>query len=77
MVGQKGEHHDVTRRAFCAYIAKRLGKAQREVDSGNPSILHLLRTFETCKEKSKVRIYKNKELKKISVENRLSFIEVF
>lgn len=59
-LGQQGNHLDVTRRAFRAYIAIYLGKSQTEVDTGKPSVTHQLCSF--SQGDSAVKVTKKKDL---------------
>ena len=61
MSGQRGNRLDVTRRAFCAYIAIRLGKNQRDVCTGKPSLIY--QSCDFSKKDFAVKVTKKKDLK--------------
>ena len=59
-LGQQGNYRDVTRRAFCTSIAMFLGKSQREVCTGKPSVMYQLCSF--SQGDSAVKVTKKKDL---------------
>ena len=60
MSEQQGNHLSVTRRAFRTYVAIYLGKSQRDIDTGKPSILYQLCDF--SQKDSAVEVTKKKDL---------------
>ena len=60
MSEQQANHLSVTRRAFRAYVAISLGKSQRDIDTGKPSILYQLCAF--SQEDSAAKVTKKKDL---------------